>query len=279
MGNSQLIAHYNDKQASLHLYLKETSERQGIEDIHQLRLTIKKMRATWSLMELISHGALSKKSYSSLFSTLFDEAGEVREAQVNLTLVQKSNALYLLPYADFLKETENRANKKLLVAIHTFDFKKFEVLNSKLLPVMKGIPVEMALGKSAAFVLNKIKKVEKLKNHLPNNRKLHKIRIHLKAAIEILTIMDKFNDAVSLSKYHKKFKIIDRQIGKWHDNIMLLTSLNYFTNQNLEENNIQYLMNLIRRIEDKQDLRQQNIHELINKHITQQELKPIEDLL
>ncbi len=108
---------------------------------------------------------------------------------------------------------------------------------------------------------------------------MHKIRIHLKAVVEILTIMNELIDAAGLSKFQKRIKIIEQHIGKWHDNIMLLSSLTYFTNQFLMENNVRHLMNLIRRIENKQELRQRQIHELINKYITPQDLKPIEDLL
>ena len=106
MRKSRLIQHYNDKQASFHLYFKRTFERQGIEDIHKLRLNIKKLRATLSLMELASHGMLNKKRYFALFSKLFDEAGEVWEAQVSLGMIEKSNAIYLMKKSGALKRLD-----------------------------------------------------------------------------------------------------------------------------------------------------------------------------
>jgi len=279
MRKSGLIQHYKDKQVSFHLYFKSTFERQGIEEIHQLRLSIKKLRTILSLMELVSHGMLNKKGYFSLLSKLFDAAGEVREAQVSLRLIEKSNAFYLMPYKEYLKETQSRANIKLLTTMQAFDFKSFEILNNKFLQEMKGITSENAIKKSAAYVLKKIRKVYELKNHLPDNRKLHKIRIHLKAVFEIMTIMNELNSGSTvLEKLQNKIKSIDKKIGKWHDYVILLTSLNYFTNQILMNKNVRYLINLIRRVEYQQEIRQQNILRLINKYITQRELKLIEKL-
>ncbi len=279
MRKNRLIQHYNDKQASFHLYFKKTFERQGIEDIHQLRLNIKKLRATVSLMELASHGMLNKKRYFALFSKLFDEAGEVREAQVSLGMIEKSNAIYLIPYTEYLREIQRSANEKLLTTMQAFDFKRLEILNNKLLREMKGLSAEIALRKSADYVLKEIEKVLELKDHLPNNRKLHKIRIHLKAVIEILTIMSELNAATGLDKWQNNIKSLDKQIGKWHDYIILLTSLNYFTNQILMKKNVRHLVNLIGRIEYQQEVRLQKIHRLINKYFTQQQLKQVENLL
>jgi len=91
--------------------------------------------------------------------------------------------------------------------------------------------------------------------------------------------MNELNAATWLDKLHNNFKIIDKQIGKWHDNIILLSSINYFTNQILMNRNVGHLINLIGRIEYQQEVRQQNIHGLINKYVTQQPLKQIENLL
>ena len=279
MRKSSLIQHYNDKHASYQLYFKRTFKKQEVEDIHQLRLTIKKLRATWSLMELISDARLNKKLFFALFSKLFDAAGEVREAQVSLSMIEKSNANYLVPYAEFLRKTQKIQKENLLSTMNEFDFKIFEILNNKLQQEINGQPAEIVLKKSAAYVLKEIGKVFELKDHLPDNLKLHKIRIHLKAVIEILTIMNELNAATWLDKLHNNFKIIDKQIGKWHDNIILLSSINYFTNQILMNRNVGHLINLIGRIEYQQEVRQQNIHGLINKYITQQPLKQIENLL
>ena len=279
MRKNSFIQHYNDKHASFQLYFKRTFEKQEVEDIHQLRLTIKKMRATWSLMDLISHGRLNKKLFFALFSKLFDEAGEVREAQVSLSMIEKSNANYLVPYAEYLREIQKLHMEKLLSTMNEFDFKIFEILNNKLQQEINGLPAEFILRKSAAYVLKETGKVFALKDQLPDNRKLHKIRIHLKAVIEILTVMNKLNATTGLDMLHNNFKIIDNKIGKWHDNIILLSSINYFANQNLMNRDVRHLINLTRRIESQQEERQQNIHGLINKYITQQPLNQIKNLL
>lgn len=279
MRKSRLIQHYNDKQASFHVYFKRILESQEIEDIHQLRLNIKKLRVTWSLMDMASQGMLNKKGYFSLISKLFDEAGEVRDAQMSLSKIGKSKAMYLVPYAEYLREAQRCANGKLLTGMQAFDFKTLEMLNNKLLQEMKGLSDEIALRKSATFFLKETSKVRELKDHLPDNRKLHKIRIHLKAIREILTIMIELNDTEGLDELQNNIKSLEQQIGKWHDYIMLRTSLKNFVDQNLNKKGVRYITNLIGRIEYQQEVRQQNIYRLINTFITQQQLKQIENFL
>ncbi|MDN5202713.1 CHAD domain-containing protein [Fulvivirgaceae bacterium BMA10] len=279
MRKNHLIQHYLDKLASFHLYFKRTLEGQEIEDIHQLRVTIKKLRAMYALMELATRGTLKKKECFALFSKLFDEAGKVRDAQVSLSIIERSKARYLVSFAENLRTIQKHANEKLLTSMQAFDFKRLEMLNNKLLQAMKELSVEIVIRESVTYILKEVRNVYVLKDHLPDNRKLHKIRIRLKAVIEILTIMNELDATLRLEELRNNFKSIEKQIGKWHDYIILLASLNYFTNQTRLKSKVGYLTNLIGRIETQQEVRQQAIHQSINKYITQQQLEQIENLL
>jgi len=272
MNESPLIQHYQEKQEAFHLCFKRALEKHSIEDIHQLRLSLKRLKALWSLMEFISPGSVNKKEYSLLILKLFKEAGDVRDTQVSLAVIGKSRALYLKPFTEHLREAQSTANEKLLATMRVFDFKRLEKLNNKLLQEMNGLSAEIVLQQSATYVLKKIRKVRELKDRFPHNRKLHKIRIHLKVVIEILKIMSKLNAATRLGELTSNLRSIDKRIGKWHDNIILLTSLNDFTSQNTRKNN-GHLNNLIDRIHRQQETKQQYILELMNQYITSGQLK------
>ena len=126
MRQGVLIDRYNKLSESFQFNFKKTLEDQGIEDIHQLRVTIKKLRAIWSLMETATKGKWTKKEHFTLTSKLFSEAGKVREAQVNLGMITKYRVKYLITYAEYLEKIQSSTTERLLKEMNAFDLKKFD---------------------------------------------------------------------------------------------------------------------------------------------------------
>jgi CHAD domain-containing protein len=73
-----------------------------MEDIHQLRATIKKIKAIWMLIDEITGSRISKQDYTDLISPLFKTAGVVREAQINGMLLQQKRSALLSTYREGL---------------------------------------------------------------------------------------------------------------------------------------------------------------------------------
>lgn len=144
---------------------------------------------------------------------------------------------------------------------------------------MRELSNDVVLKKSAAYVLGEVKQVHKLNNHLTGHRKLHKIRIQLKSVRTILTIVNELNPLANLDNLEKILKSLDQKLGTWHDDIVLLKSLNYFVNRIPNRRPVQHIVNLSRRIEYQQGLRKQEISKGLNDYLTLQHLKPIENLL
>lgn len=274
-----LIDRYNKLSESFALYFQKTLKDQGIEDVHQLRVTVKKLRAIWALMESVTDGNWTKEGHSSLISNLFSEAGELREAQINLVMIARFKVRYLIPYTEYLRTIQRNASQRLLIEMKAFDFNRFQVLNRELSEKMKDYPRDIILRQSISYVLKKTHKVYRIKDELPNDRRLHKIRIHLKAVAEILNIITKIEAKSGLKKYLNKVKSLNRQIGKWHDYVILIKSIKQFVNTDPEKNDNKRLQSLIIRIENQQVLRQEKIINLLSNHITQQQIKQIENLL
>ena len=71
------------------------------------------------------------------------------------------------------------------------------------------------------FKIDALEEIQKLKHLIDDDKKLHKIRIHLKAALEILLLICRLSNDQGLNEFRKELKSLATIIGKWHDYISL----------------------------------------------------------
>ena len=276
MKKNQIIDHYERELATFYQYFNKTLKNPEVEDIHQMRVSIKKLRAIWILMEIVSHGKWKKEAYFALFEKLFQAAGKLRETQVNLALVQQLKADFLSGYTEYQSNKEKAYEKKLVLYMQEFNMKKLETLNEALLKKMQKIPGKTLLKEAIVYLTKKNKKVLEIKGMKSDNRKFHKIRIQLKAVQEILAIVEELNANTILETLQSQIKLLNHQIGKWHDYSILLKSLKKFIKKSPDNESIQLVKGLIGRIKDEQKERQSKIYKLIDKHLAPQQLKQIQ---
>ena len=278
MKQDPLIERYNHLSESFDSSFEETFQKQGIEDIHKLRVTIKKLRALWSLMELTNQGEWFKEEHYNLSSKLFSEAGKVREGQINLSMLSKNKSKYLQPYKEYLKSSQELSNQNLLLHMTVFDRGKFALLNKELNVLMQRQSSQSILEQSLNYVAEQISEVHRLINELPDDRKLHKIRIHLKAVAEILNLMNNLDEESRMESYLKDIKEINAQIGKWHDYKVLHKSLKRFNKKFQMETRNKWLESLINRIKDTHRSKQNAIIELLGNRLAQKPPDQIKNL-
>ena len=78
----------------------------------------------------------------------------------------------------------------MLEGLARFYFEKLEELNKVLLKKIENVTNEIASKESRTYLLSKLKRVEELKDNINDDQKLHKIRIHLRAVMETLKLMN-----------------------------------------------------------------------------------------
>lgn len=268
MNKSKLIQHYEKHLAAFREYLKKTKERQWMEDIHQLRVSIKKMRTILSLLEITSQGEFSKKGHFDLFSTLFKSCGKVRETQVNLSLVLKyDNIVHVHPYYEFLTHSQEQFNEQMLRALDEFPMQKLNTLNRPLRKIMGQYSDEMILRYSFGYMMKKIAKVKKMKHLIKDDKKLHKIRIHLKAVSEILSLMCTIQTGQSLDLIRKGIKSLTGIIGDWHDYTILIHSIRVFSKEKHRKRITHHWRKLAKQIERKNNRRKGRVIKLLNLYL------------
>ena len=266
-----LRAYYQDQYENFLHYFKKTMEDQDMEDIHQMRVSIKKLRAIWSLMEVISDFNWSKRPHYKQVAPLFKTAGSLRETQVNLELANQYKAGGLKTYRKFLQKKEAEANQNLVAFMGDYSLDKLDKLNEAIPPSIFWTDTEMIQQKTIDHTAGILHQVKQLQQELPNTKKLHKIRIQLKAVQEILFLISELA-GTTVEKLQNKVKAINKRIGKWHDYVEFVKSIALFVKIRQKKKISRPLSLLIRRIEEKQKSRAKKLQKLLKRNLPQNEL-------
>lgn len=200
-------------------YFKRVKKRAEQEDIHQLRVALKKMKTVLHIVD--PENKILKSSETKRIRRLFKLAGIIREAQVNMELVQHIDNKPMKMYRSFLTEQINYGSKALQ---------------------------QFTSNKNAAdfFSRNTLKKISKKTNHFSKSHQLDKFRNRVYRRIEryvqyrgdkiLHEIRKEIKHLLFITKFdqvddNKKEYLINlaEQLGNWHDQAVLLYSLESFS--------------------------------------------------
>ena len=235
MSSNRLYQHYRQQLALFREHFDNTHKRLEMEDIHQLRVSIKKIRTNLTLMNIVSEGKFKTKSHFSLLAKLFKNAGNLRETQVNQAILDKldleqlhidelrQSAIHY--YRNHLTQKNQKSIQQLRETLNNFNFKKLKKSNHKLKKHIAQIGDEIVIENSKLFIKKQINKINTLRIQVDDDRQLHKIRKHLKSitAINHLNVEMFPNDL--LQQKIERSKELETLIGDWHDLMILIASM------------------------------------------------------
>lgn len=279
MKRESFLTYYLDLRSSFELYFKRISKGHSAEDIHQLRVTLKKLRVIWSLAGHLCEGKLDKKEYQVLISKLFRSAGKVREAQLNSNTLKKYELDYLRPYLKYLDRIRNVAHAELHDQVNAFDLDKSRRLDDKLVSALEKLPTGKVLKVAAGLISSETKKITQLKAQRPNEEKLHKIRAHVKNIGELLVVVKQLDAQTNLDRWQDHIKSLGQRIGKWHDHVVLLASLENFSKKRLGKKGTEHIQDFVNRSRPREKARQKKIYQWVDKYIEQNSDQGVGQLL
>ncbi len=202
-----------------------------VEDIHEMRTSIKRLRALLQLVEFLSDNKFSTKKYLKRGRKLFKSVGTLREIQVEEMLVYKyeeqTNADYS-EYSEYLFEKEHREIEMLKKSFG--DIEGNNIFNDKdFTEALKSIDKETVESKTQAFVKRKSNILLKMNRKGKITKRVHKNRTILKQIYylyDILTELSGWHIFLGMTK--DKIREKEQQIGEWHDRVNSLHYLNLF---------------------------------------------------
>lgn len=199
----------------------------GEENIHRLRVDIKRIKAFYELIEAIYPGKFEAEKYSLVFKKIFKSAGVMREIQTNKIYIK----LYSLPvsalsiYKRSLNIEEKKARHSFKRSIECFDFDTVQNQQNTLLRLLDELELQQFNEECKHFMINECKAVEHLNKTPFKNATLHEIRKHFKKLITATLFLHGYLPDNTLRTLIRELKNTEQVIGVWHDNSIFKKSL------------------------------------------------------
>lgn len=255
-----LCKYYKKKKRFILSFFEKPASSLKMEDIHKLRVNIKKSRAVFHLLYILSPKGF-KAFRKDVFDDVFKNSGKIRELQINRNDIKQYNLISsdTLPYIQYSKRKEKKRMKVLKKNIDNFDYNLLYKTDEKIKHLCNKVSRKEIIKKSITFIIGEAQKIKKLKANIDNVYKAHELRKHLKSIDAIASLLFQMKQNKSHEKILTDVKQTGVALGEWHDKEVLIDSLEKFLKKDKKKSSDKLipLNNLVKRIrsENKQLLK------------------------
>lgn len=229
--------YYLHQHRNIEHYLELCMSHPEAELVHELRLSIKRLRAFHKLAEqLYSGDNAGHINIKQRVRKLYKVAGQLRDTQVQIHLLTSLEEKTGMEYPGFGKWLLKREKKRI---------SRFERKPQQLVPHSTNQNTHEKIGKLLALATDETlligvrealsglyQKAQKLSVGSMNERNLHFIRTHTKQMKYILNIMNhSYPDFVFREISIDSLREIEVAAGHWHDNLVRIKLLDKFMNK------------------------------------------------
>jgi CHAD domain-containing protein len=203
------------------------------DQIHQLRVDIKKFRSICDLLHESDKDFISAKLLKSL-KPIYNAAGKIRTADVNLHITQPYKSAVLLRYKDHLRQNQDIARQTLQIRLEKFKTSKFRSVFKDAEDELKHLKKKKLKKEGAEYLRVRFAEVRADVFDTSDDKTLHKIRKKLRQIKTIASMMDKMSLHHPFEKDVRKMTIAYDKLGVWHDLAVLIDDLEKYV-EDLED--------------------------------------------
>ena len=226
-----LTQYLTAQQLSFETNLPLINDPLEVEAVHDVRVSIKKIRSLFLLLRFISPDEFDLHKYYSEFKPLFKKLGFLRDVQVQSTLLisyEEKLEENFSDYSTFLKKLDSKQRKKIDKWLPLYAQPDWDHFFNLIRIIVDSSVMDLIIWKSNMFIENKLDEIREL---LPayDNKTLHKIRRLLKEIRYMIDCLigfsgENFFDLVM----QKNIKLIEDDLGNWHDRVVSAQLLERF---------------------------------------------------
>ena len=252
--NNHLFEYYKEKIHPILISVKDIVHIHSVEDIHRLRVDLKKVKALFYLFEIAAPKKFNADKHYAIFEQIFNQAGKIREALINQICLDeyKLPDSTVLSFKKFLNRKEKKSKRKFSNLIVEFNNKKINDVDEEVKKLCKNISNDKILKHSSVFISKKIKKIKNVPE-VPDNKTLHNVRKNLKSISAVSALLYSLDPTKELKTSQGKIKKAETLIGDWHDQIVFEKSLHEFlkSEKNQSDETLLPLQKLLKILEVK----------------------------
>jgi CHAD domain-containing protein len=230
---NHLLTYYQQQKQTLFQKLDSLEKQMDVEELHDLRVTHKRIRAFFRMLKKIDPSLLPSDEDYNKIKSFYKTAGELRDLHVQDKEMSKHETnlgMDLSFIHDYISRYEEKAEKDFYEALNNFDRNVFDRYEEQLREGLQKDELYKWYKRVVDFTYNKLKTVENKIDQASTAEKLHKVRSNLKDVfyyMEIINSEDTFDDISA-----KEVKDAQSFLGDWHDNVVSYEFLKEFEKEN-----------------------------------------------
>ncbi|MCK9202912.1 MAG: CHAD domain-containing protein [Bacteroidales bacterium] len=232
-----LYRYYRKRIASFLASMYKASITCDANDIHKVRVDIKKIFALFHLFEMVIPDTFKKENHYPELRDIFNHSGFIREIQINLHHLDNAGIdnPEIQHFREYLTGEEGRLTKEFLTGIKNFDEKKLKQAEKEIKKITSGISQKKFLNDTVVFIRKKSKKIAALHEKGEGPGTIHKIRRQIKSITAITDMALTLRPDEKLKQLTGNMTRVEILIGEWHDDMVLLDSIKYFRTKILKK--------------------------------------------
>ncbi len=236
--NDALRKYFKKRTKHIDSLIRMPAGKLEIEDYHILHVEIKKLHALFKMLSYCSK-KFKRNNYYKLFKYIFRQCGEIRELQLEETMIKKHDPHHLIKkYPTQLKSRLKDKESDFYLMANKRTAGKLKGYYKEIISYIKGIQSH----KATDYIRNRKRKVKTLlEQKIIKIVQVHQLRKLLKEYYYNLKSIDLKSDG----KVFKKGNDLQELMGKWHDNRIIHMHLNKaLSNQLLDTREVNHLIKI-----------------------------------
>lgn len=218
----QIIDYYRKHRLIIEENMELSRDPKDIEAIHNMRLSIKRVRVVARLAGIISKGKFKRKEQLKGIDQLFRRAGRLRDMQVALQLLHEHESADLQPVIDHIETRELKQRRRYEEILGGFDAGVLQTFEENLVDAVSGVNDKLITHAAYALLAELEFEIYRIYHGSDEEKRLHSIRRRLKDINylnnifeESLPVADHLNISV------EKLRELGEAAGLWHDCLTL----------------------------------------------------------
>jgi len=232
--HEDLLEYFQKHQQHLEHYLALCIEEPESEIVHQLRVSIKRLRAVLQFMgQVVGNEDISAKKQLKSLRKLFKIAGGIRDVHVQQKLIPEYETSMNLQFGLYLKHLE-KLEKQSIKNFYSFieEAKPIHKLTSGRELIEKSLalltPGEIRL-RAEQLLASRCNHLRQMLGDRPDDKKLHEMRTIIKQMRYVMSVMRKnAPDSAEEPVWLANLTEAEVLLGKWHDMVVGIALLKDF---------------------------------------------------
>ncbi|HVD99844.1 MAG TPA: CHAD domain-containing protein [Cytophagaceae bacterium] len=224
-----LYGYYQKKSKDFHKTLRALKNSEGKDEIHDLRVSIKKIKALFHFLEITAPKDFKAKKHSRIFKPVFKLAGNLRESQLHSAHMSRQPVSLTNQslYKKYLTQKEDIFREKFCEQLDKFDQKKFHSLEDKVKLLAMDADEKNTTKRLKKYLRDQTDEIKSIEEN-PGVHAVHYIRKQIKLLDVLVNILCKISPNHNFEKILKDLHKAEELLGNWHDRNTFSHSISYF---------------------------------------------------